>query len=228
MSKEIAKEKATTLARRLGKAAVHAIAPDDFEYYACSFELVDSGFNVKEIFHFPVMPSGIQIGRQSLVSIKKTGSSYLSQFNDSFVGRTFNINGTFGRKFKVILVKNDLKFKTGYGALKMLEKIIEESFVVSGSNPKVLIFNNLSFNQSYVVEVLNFQVSQSMENNMMWNYTLEIKAIANVDNIKMAGHPAKRLVKLLGVDVAQKTANDLFEEIPDDNEFVSIPKSLMR
>lgn len=213
MSKELAKEKSTTLARRVGKAALHAISPNDFEYYACSFELVDSGFNVKEIFHFPVMPTGITIGRQSLVSVKKTGSSYLSQFNDSFVGRTFSINGTFGRKFRVVLGKKDLKFKTGYGALKMLEDIIEQAYEGKGK-PKFLIFNNLSFNQSYIVEVMNFQTSMSMENNMMWNYTLELKAVADVNEALPKIGSTKRLVKLLAVDVAQRTAQDLFDEIP--------------
>ena len=97
------RQRASEITRNLGKAALHALAPNDFEYYACSFELVDSDFRILDVFNFPVMPDQMSINGQSLVSIKKSGRSFLSQFNDSFIGHTIQINGTFGRKFRLIL-----------------------------------------------------------------------------------------------------------------------------
>ncbi len=212
MSQMDFKNKALTTSQRIGRAGLHAIGPDDFEYYSCSFELVDSNFNVIDLFHFPVMPNSISIGRQSLISIKKTGAGYLAQFSNSFVGQTISINGTFGRKFRVILGGRDLKFKTGYGALKLMEKFIKRSCELENGKPRFLIFNNLSFNQSFIVEVLNFNPTMSLENNMVWNYSLDMKALADVDEIKMSGRNSGRLVALLAIDVANKVINETLKE----------------
>jgi hypothetical protein len=225
MSVEIVKNKADGIARTLGRAALHALSPNDFEYYACSFELISHDFTVLDIFHFPVMPNGISINGQSLVSIKKTGRSYLSQFNDSFVGKTISINGTFGRKFRLLLSTTkgqdlttgrggqfDLKVKTGYGALKLMENIIGQVYSVENRSPKLLIFNNMAFNQSLVVEVLSFNPTMSLENNMIWNYNLEMKAIGDANSIDLSNRSKGRLVDLLAADVINKTANDLFDD----------------
>lgn len=225
MSVEVVKNKATEFTQNLGRAALHALAPNDFEYYACSFELLSDDYRVLDIFHFPVMPNGISINKQSLVSIKKTGRGYLSQFNDSFVGQTISLQGTFGRKFRLMISTDkgrdlttgtggqfDLKVKTGYGAMKLMEGIINQVYKIGNRNPKLLIFNNLAFNQSFVVEVLNFNPTMSVENNMIWNYSLEMKAIANAANIELSNRSNGRLVNLLAADVLNKTANNLFDD----------------
>lgn len=224
MSVEVVKNKATEFAQNMGRAALHALAPNDFEYYACSFELLSHDFQVLDIFHFPVMPNGMSMNKQSLVSIKKTGRSYLSQFNDSFVGQTISLQGTFGRKFRLMISTDkgkslttgkggqfDLKVKTGYGAMKLMENIIGQVYKVNNLQPKLLIFNNLAFNQSFVVEVLNFNPTMSVENNMIWNYSLEMKAIANANNLELVNRSSGRLVDLLAADVLNKTANSLFD-----------------
>lgn len=225
MSVEQVRNKANNITRNLGKAALHALSPDDFEYYACSFELVDSDFTVLDILHFPVLPNSISIGNQSLVSIKKTGRAYLTQFNDSFVGKNISINGTFGRKFRLLLSGEkksnaltgvggafDLKVKTGYGTLKLLEKLIEQTYQVGNGNPRMLIFNNHAFNQSFIVEVLSFNPTMSVENNMIWNYGIEMKAVADVNKLILTGGSTRRLINLLASDVLGKAANDLFSD----------------
>lgn len=225
MSIEIAKNKALAVTRDLGRAALHAISPEDFEYYACTLELVDSDFKVLDVLHFPVMPTSMSINHRPLVSVKKTGRSYLSQFNDSFVGDTISINGTFGRKFRLLISTSkgrniserkggqfDLKVKTGYGALKLMENIIKSAYEVKNGRPRFLIFNNLAWNQSLIVEVLNFNPTQSMENNMIWNYSLEFKAIADVNKLDLASTSSGRLIDLLAVDVLNKASNDLFSD----------------
>lgn len=228
MSKELVRNKAKDVISTLGRGALHALAPNDFEYYACSLELINYYGEVEEIFHFPVMPSGMQIGSQSLVSIKKTGTGYLSQFSNSFVGKNINISGTFGRKFRILVgdissrnissagkQQFDLKVKTGYGALKIMERMINASFELDEkyNQPRLLIFHNFAFNQNFVVEVINFQNSQSLENNMIWNYNLEMKALADTADFQSSTGSTGHLVTLLAASALQRSINNVFDNI---------------
>ena len=51
-------------------------------------------------------------------------------------------------------------------------------------NPCILIFNNYALNTHYVVEVMQDSYSQSIENNMLWYYSLEMKAVAPASAVK--------------------------------------------
>ena len=122
---ELIKRRTQETLATIGRAALNSWKPDDFDFYICSFELLDSRGSSLELFNFPVMPNTLSIDKQSLVNIKRTGDSINSQFSDSYVSKPISISGSFGRKFKILLgLNNDLKVKTGYGALKMMEKII--------------------------------------------------------------------------------------------------------
>lgn len=231
MSVEVVRKKVQDTIFELGRGALHAIAPNDFEYYACTFELIDSQGTIEDIFHFPVMPSSMSVGRQSLVNIKKTGTSYISQFNDSFVGRNITLSGTFGRRFRLLITKGvgsnvnnstpdkfyqnfDLNVKTGYGSAKLLEKLIESSQQLDDfGNPKLLIFYNSVINHNHVVEVLSFNMQQSLENNMMWNWSIEMKSLANVDTLIFSGNSKRNLVELLSLSALNKITNNIFNNI---------------
>lgn len=230
MSVEQVRNKAINTIREIGRAGLHAIAPDDFEYYACTFELIDSQGRIEDIFHFPVMPTEISVGRQSLVSIQKTGKAYMSQFNDSFVGRNINLGGTFGRRFRLLVSRGigsnitdadnpasgylDLNVKTGYGAVKLLEKIIESSQKLdSYGNPKLLVFYNSTLNHNHLVEVLDFNLNQSMESNMMWNWNIQIKALADIDGLIYNGDLRKHLNQLLAMSAINKSIGNIFKNV---------------
>lgn len=203
-----------------GRATLHAIKPDEFEYYAFTFELLNSDSSVDRIFHFPVNPNSISINNQSLVSIRKTSQGFISQFNTSFVGKTISINGTFGRRFRLLLVRdgddslNDLKLRTGYGATKIMEEVMNRLYELDKfERPRFLIFHNYAFNQSLVVEILSYQMNQSNENNMMWNWSIEMKAIADSKNIYFSGDRKSDLRKLLADNVASKVVNNILGNI---------------
>ena len=228
MSKEIIRRKAQGVISNIGRAGLHALAPDDFEYYACTFELINYFGETEDIFHFPVMPNGIQIGRQSLVSIKKTGQGYLSQFSNSFAGRSISLSGTFGRKFRLLinniggknlasggLQQFDLNVKTGYGALKLLERLVERSFELDPvyKMPRRLIFHNYTLNHNHVVEIINFQQSQSLENNMIWNYTLEMKMLADIKEWQNANSKKGHLKDLLAMAALNKSINNILDNV---------------
>lgn len=226
---EQVKNSAISTISSLGRGALHALAPNDFEYYACTFELINSQGIIEEIFHFPVMPTEISDSRQSLVNTQKAGNSYISQFNDSFASSNISISGTFGRKFRLLLTKGvgssvdgkpslfknfDLKVKTGYGALKLMEKLVKSSQSLDEfGNPKILIFYNYSLNHNHVVEVMNFQQKQSLENNMLWNYSIEMKSLANVDDLFFGDNMKKHLVELLSTNAISKGINKMIGNI---------------
>lgn len=93
----------STVVSTIGRAALHALAPDNFEYYMCSLELLDSSGNSLGFMYFPVMPSAISETRQPILSIVKTNRGVVSMFNDSFNPISISINGTFGRKLRLLL-----------------------------------------------------------------------------------------------------------------------------
>lgn len=228
---QIAKRKAQNIIANGGRAALHALAPDDFEYYACSFELLKSNGDIERIFHFPVMPNGISIDGQSIVNIMKTGTGTTVQFNDSFVPKNISINGTFGRKFRLLLSDNsgndisfknikqnlkdiDLKVKTGYGAMKSMEYLLDELYLLDEYNmPRFLIFHNLAFNQSLLVEVISKNFSQSNENNMMWNYSIQLKGVADAKKLVLGKSHSRKLKDLLSVSSMQFGINKMFSDL---------------
>jgi hypothetical protein len=227
MSVESVRRKVTELAVTEGRVALHAKNPNDFEYYAMSLELVDSQFNTLKIMHFPVMPTAIAISRTSPLNIKKTGHAYFTQYTDAFQAYNLSIQGTFGRKFRLLIHKEesdkrlkdyDLNVKTGYGTTKLLEDMILQSQEVAESNTKgstnhkFLILYNLTFNQQFIIEVMNFQFNQSMENNTMWNYSLDIRALGDVRQLQ-GFDSEKSLKNLLTNAKLNKQANTVFDNL---------------
>lgn len=228
---EIIKNKAKDIISNSGRAALHALAPNEFEYYACSFELLKSNGDIERIFHFPVMPVGISIDEQSLVNIRKTGNSFGVQFSDSFIPRNISLNGTFGRKFRLLLSDDsgddinlsnfgsslnnfDMKVKTGYGMTKTFEQILNDLYQLDEFGvPRLLIFHNFAFNQSTLVEVVSKNFSQSNENNMMWNYSIQLKGIADANKLVLNRNNKRHLKDLLLVSSLQRNANILFDNI---------------
>ena len=128
----------------MGRAALHSLSPDNFEYYLCSLELLDSSGDTKGFISFSVMPNNISETKNQIATISKTNSGIVSVFNSTFVPRDISIQGTFGRKLRLLLGmketenvsvipffggnfatnSNDVLIKTGYGMTKMLKNMI--------------------------------------------------------------------------------------------------------
>ena len=237
MALENIKRKAQEIVANQGRAYLHSIAPDDFEYYACTLVLEDGSYNTLQVFNFPVMPNSMSINKRPLVNIKKTARGYLSQFSTSFSGDTISINGTFGRKFRLLLTdeikkpnfKNpdvpdsekifykdifDAKVKTGYGSLKLMEKILYMSTQQDEQGyPHRLYFLNYAFNEMFLVEPINWSKQQSLENNAMWNYSLELKCLGIAKTKYMGGNKGAKLTSLLGTAAVQKSFNNTFNNL---------------
>lgn len=182
-----------------GRAAIHAIAPDEYEYYLCSLELLDFSGERKGFISFVVMPNQIIENHNPIQTITKTHSGIVTTFNPSFSPIDISISGTFGKKFRLITGLSDpvnskagglnLSFgkfatatvgaKSGYGLTKVLEHILQQSEKVDeNGKPYFVIFNNYAFNTHYIVNIMNYGFQQSYDQNMIWNYNISMRAVA--------------------------------------------------
>ena len=182
----------------VGKSAVHTIIPDEYEYYLCSLELYDSMRTKVGYISFVVMPDQISENHSPIQNIIKTQGGIVTVINPTFAPIDISIAGTFGRKWRLVsnykdptknksgfmslnfgkMLNMSLEVKSGYGLTKVLEKILNESIGLDSlGKPYTLVFNNYAFNTSYVVNVINFNFSQSIEQNMMWTYAVSLRAV---------------------------------------------------
>ncbi len=204
------------LAETIGKAGVHALFPNDFEFYMVILELVDSAGATVDFLAFPVSPEKIMYEDVKLSNVKKSlgGISVLN--TETFVPKTIMLSGTFGRRLKLLLSKPttsaenatrsidagvfenarqsgleiksqvfDPKIKTGYGAYKLLEGIVNKSSGLDLDNePFKLFLYNPTLNHSFLVNVDKLVASQDYASNMLWKYDLSLTAIAPVANLR--------------------------------------------
>lgn len=199
-----------------GKAAIHALSPDDFEYYLCSLELLDSSSERVGFLSFTVMPDQLVESHAPIQTLLKTHSAIVTTFNDGFSPINISLAGTFGKKLRVVsgMKKPNKKFsflnfnggkflgdtgiKSGYGLIKVLEDILKTSNELDmRGRPHTLIFTNYAFNTSYVVNAQNFQFHQGYENNMIWYYSVNLVAVGNKSAVKKEG---LKLLKTVGMN----------------------------
>lgn len=193
------------LLRDIGKAGVNAMFPNDFEYYALTIELVDSKGRTVMYLTFPVNPDSIVYDNVTVTSVKKTMGGTSTLDNETFVPKTISIQGTFGRKFKLLIappilpdaninsnpglqIKElafDPKLKTGYGVMKLLEKMIDRSSTLDQYNqPYRLYFYNPTLNHNFWVKATRHLIQQDKQSsNMLWKYDIQLTAIAPLDRI---------------------------------------------
>lgn len=220
------------LLTQIGRAGVHSLYPDEFEYYACALELTSSNGDTEEFFVFPVMPDSLEENSVVNTNIKKTGYGVVSLHNTSFIPFPIKLSGSFGRKLRIILggtefsnsgfsfekFKNDpleqaaaifnTNVKSGYGAIKVLERIVKKSLVNDRYGlPRRLFFYNLALNSNYLVEYINLTKTQSVGSNMIWRYSLDLKAIAPATQVLSA--PDKSLRNVMKFSIINKTLNSL-------------------
>lgn len=218
----------------LGKQALHSMAPDEYEYYMCSLELLDSSGSTKGFLSFVVMPNNIMESETQIASITKTNSGISTLFNSTFIPKDISIQGTFGRKFRYLvgvkqpddvskipffgnnLSRNNTLIKTGYGLTRLLKMMITKSRELDDkNNPCILLFNNYAFNTHYVVEVMQSSFSQNIENNMLWYYNLEMKAVAPASAVKRQNKDSdKSYLSYVASNSISKGLTNILNKIP--------------
>lgn len=179
----------------LGRAGLHKIFPNDFEYYAIAFEILNYQGESIAYFGMPIMPNSLNISISSGIDVSMTSAGVESIVNPSFIPFDITGIGSFGRALKLVTQDNILPLrlskeffsaklknikdivngneatfsniaKTGYGLCKILEAIFAlSSMVGSDGQPYIAVMYNLSFNHNYVVELMNVSFSQDVSTN---------------------------------------------------------------
>lgn len=241
--------KYSQLINKFGKTSTSATYPNDFEVYLCAFELVDSNRDTEAYFVFPIQPSSIQKSEPTRTTIKKSLSGTTILRNSSFIPQELSIKGNFGRKFKILngldgfgygnAVGDSLgsfksvsfdtpvfsySIKTGYGCIKLLQKIFQSSQKVDKyGKPKRLVFYNMGFGESYLVTIppSGYSFSQTEDQNMIWSYQANMTIVAplNFINDQASLNSSSKLVSsgnfLKKINNTVQKANDVLKKYKD-------------
>ena len=200
----------------VGKAAIHAAMPDDFEYYLW---LAQHRYTEAEWLELLGKEPDWRYFAACAYKMEADGKPAMpTLFNDSFAPVDINIAGTFGRKIRLLLNYKDpwiqtggkqilaLNFgkvagvevgvKTGYGMTKVLQHILNASSKTEAESgkPYYLKFYNYALNTAYLVDVVNYTVNQNMGSNMIWNYQITLRAVAPLSSFSNIGNKMKNLL----------------------------------
>jgi hypothetical protein len=103
--------KINQIVANVGRQGLHALYPNEFEYYMMAFELVDGDDNMVDYLMFPILPDNIQRNSVELINIKKTLKGVTTLKTTSFVPVDLTISGTFGRQLKMLIGNQQLNFQ---------------------------------------------------------------------------------------------------------------------
>lgn len=227
------------LLNNLGREALHALYPKDFEAYFIALELVNSKGFPEAFITFPVQPSQISESQPTINNIKKTAGGVVNIGTETFIPRDIEIKGNFGRNLRVVLGSSNIattgflaffnsnpltpnvlefsaKSKTGYGSLKIVEDILESSERLDGSGrPKKLILYNPILGNNYIVKKKNFMSSQNISENMIPQYTIQLTAVAPFSFLQGVLDLGESLTQSLNIDSLDSLTNQVSTRIKD-------------
>lgn len=130
---------------------------------------------VPRVLHFPVMPESFMGLKKYLVTVTPTlGGGFVDDFG--FAPSPFTLTGTFGFNTKGFAGKS---LYTGFGWIKYLEWMVDESHkpdLISNTMPEVWLLSWIS-DHYYKVILEDLNVSQTVNRNTIWQYTLRITAL---------------------------------------------------
>lgn len=236
MSLDQVKSQLFGLAANVGRGTLHTLYPNEFEYYMMSFELINSNGKREDMLVFPVLPQEIRYSTNTLSSTRKTSGGVVSLFNPTFVPFSITIQGTFGKKLRILLGDSEIlsvgfnlrtklgkqagskpqstfntKIKTGYGVTKLLEQMLQKAQSLDeNQKPYKLIFYDSSFNSDNVVEIETYGFSQSENsNNGWWDYSVQMKAIAPALAIRK--NSLSSTIRLIALNEINKFAQNFID-----------------
>lgn len=216
----------------LGKTITHLLHPNDFELYLFALELIQlrTGKTLA-YFVFPISPQTISVDKTQRVSIVSTQGGTTVFRSPVFEPLDFSVQGSFGRDFKILLGdvytpltsgftsfkklagQFDAKLKTGYGCLKILEDIIEQTALVDEQGARGLIMYNFMMNQRYYVQPMNLKFTQDPQSNMIWNYNLSLKLVASIESVRGQGESDALAKRYAATAAGQQIVNSALKFI---------------
>jgi len=238
VSKRSVQSEANELVRNLGRATAHYLFPNEIDFYFVAFELVNSDDRTVQYFAFPVNPQSIIFQDSEITKIQRTLGGITTLKTTTFDPKTYTLQGEFGRNWKVIINGSPFSFgainfgelgfnlkqlsigspelsievKSGYGCIKLLEKIIKAAKSLDDSGrPHKLFFYNTSLNHQYLVEPQDFTFSQNIQKNMLWQYNLRLNAVARIEDLNF--NAKANLANSLAISSVNKLAKSLSRKL---------------
>lgn len=236
MSVESTYNRYKSIRNSLGERALNSLFPNDVELYMIALELVNSNEETEEYFVFPINPSSISEPNNPIQSIQKTAGGITILNTTTFSPTNIQLQGNFGRGFKILLGKEVVTFaafnfsnkkqnnaiapqefdpniKSGYGCLKILERVINKSNSLdSAGKPYALFFYNLALGNSYLVKALNFTPYTNEDSNRIWSYNLSLQSLIKIEDI--SNQSQKSLTQSLSINSAiQSSVNSTSSQI---------------
>ena len=177
----------TGVLRDLGRLAAAQVFPNDVEQFFITIQVLEQDSPKIVITHtMPIMPEQMHIMQQYLLNITNTFSGvFVDDFGPAPKHMTFS--GTFGRK--ISFLSGDAAFgsftpgapavRTGFGVLKHLEQLVEESHGVNPSTgqPRKTILYNWAFNQHTEITINSFSARMAVNQNNIWLYQMNMTGL---------------------------------------------------
>ena len=223
-----------------GRGLLSVKFPKEIEIYLSALELTDSNGKTIQYFVFPIMPNSISKVENNRTNIKKSSSGTTVLMSSSFTPSELTIRGSFGRSFKFLTSPNgdsfkyavfqnvsgdslnkdypqfDTSVKSGYGCIKILQDLISKtSKLDANSKPYRLYFYNMALGESYLVTVLpgGLTLNQSYDKNMIWEYSLTMSILANLEDLKSSDELNKSSKSILTGSLIQNSVNTIANEV---------------
>lgn len=159
-------------------------------------------------------------GRSFKITLSKEPSSQGVAFSIS--NGVYSLHGSKSKSLTTPRVADfSLGVKTGYGATKILQAIINKSNGVGADGrPFRLYFYNMALGESYLVAVppAGLQLSMSQEKNMIWTYTLNLTTIAPL-SLSFFDNNKTSLSRVLSTSLIQSGLNKLGSNIAKTVKF---------
>lgn len=160
------------------------------------------------------VPKQIQIrgdfGRRFKILLKNNSSINFSAFKFSGVVTKDQIMSGINALKQIAF---DPSIKSGYGCIKYLQAIVDKSTATDDAgNSFKLFFYNPIFGDNFLVEIIDFEITESMERNRIPNYNLSLRAIAPLDNMSSVDS-TKSMIKNLASNVLQKGVNQIANQV---------------
>lgn len=216
---------------------LNSLYPKEFELYMLSLELTTFDDSPIDYLTFPVNPDSLTKVEPKIKDISRSYGAVIVTKTDTFVPQDLVIRGNFGKSFKFLSRENSAVagivnmfkgtipsfegelskyWKSGYGCLKVLQSIVQDSDKMDDGRPRRLYLHNFMLGESYLVEVLNFQIDNNVQRNMIWEYELRLKILTpiNVSTGERIKSSLSNQVQNLGNSIAKGTKNILSGLIP--------------
>ena len=121
-----------------------------------------------------------------------------------------DIDEEYGKEFNKVV-------KTGYGVTRVLRKLVELSRGSRDGKPYILRYYNRFSGSQYVVVVTGLSITMNESKNYIWDYSLELKAIAYAGDERYSTLTStanfQQTLLRVAVDILDRTGENILNNV---------------